>query len=119
MPKQQFSTATTAKAGDVVTASVAGAHATKRRPAVVVSSDLYHQLRPDVVIGVLTTNVAAAHAPTDYFLQDWQLAGLHRASAFRSFFVTLPARDVTVIGRLSAADWSGVQACLKLALDVP
>jgi mRNA-degrading endonuclease toxin of MazEF toxin-antitoxin module len=41
--------------GDVVTVDFHGATGPKRRPAVVVSSALYHQHRPDLVLGVLTS----------------------------------------------------------------
>jgi len=64
-----------AKAGDVVIVNFAGAEGLKRRPAVVISTDLYHRARPDVVLGLLTTKVASATSPTDYILQDWAAAG--------------------------------------------
>jgi hypothetical protein len=41
----------------------------------VVSTDLYHTHRPDVIICLVTTQVAAATAPTDYVLEDWAAAG--------------------------------------------
>ena len=44
--------------GDVVTVDFVGATGTKRRPAVVVSSALYHQHRPELVLGVLTSQVS-------------------------------------------------------------
>jgi mRNA interferase MazF len=56
--------------GDVVTVDFVGATGVKRRPAVVVSSRLYHAHRPDLILAVLTTQVATATAPTDYVLQD-------------------------------------------------
>ena len=37
--------------GDVVTVDFMGATGVKRRPAVVVSSERYHQHRPDLVLG--------------------------------------------------------------------
>ncbi|BCM92564.1 hypothetical protein IAD21_04446 [Abditibacteriota bacterium] len=58
------------KAGDVVTGLFAGTQQDKTRPAVVVSSDLYHANRPDVVICFLTSQVVGANAPTDYVLFD-------------------------------------------------
>ena len=55
---------TSFKAGDVVTGLFVGASQEKLRPAVVLSSELYHANRPDVVICFLTTEVAGASAPT-------------------------------------------------------
>jgi mRNA interferase MazF len=106
-----------AKAGDIVVVDFAGVHGIKRRPAVVVSSDAYHHWRPDVVVGLLTSQLAKATAPTDYMLRDWQAAGLIKPSAFRSFFYTLPSRSVTAaIGHVTDHDWQGILACMRTAL---
>jgi mRNA interferase MazF len=104
--------------GDVVTVDFPGATGIKRRPAVVVSTDTYHKTRPDTILGLLTSQVAAATGPTDYVLQDWQTAGLRRPSAFRTFLATLPTASLTTIGHLSEQDWRKVQGCLRVALAV-
>jgi mRNA interferase MazF len=106
------------KPGDVVTVDFPGALGVKRRPAVVVSTHTYHTTRPDVVLGLLTSQTAGATGPTDYILQDWSAAGLHSSSAFRVFLATLPASSVVVIGHLSDRDWQEVQARLRIALAV-
>ena len=98
--------------GDVVTVDFPGATGKKRRPAVVVSSDVYHSERPDLILGILTTNLPSA---TDYVLQQWSAAGLRAPSAFRSYFgMALPA-DVHVIGHLSDRDWLAVKDGVKRA----
>jgi mRNA interferase MazF len=102
--------------GDVVTYDFPGAQAVKRRPAVVVSSDLYHRERPDLILGLLTINVAAATTSSDYLLRDWAAAGLRAASAFRTFLVMASPTDVTVIGRLSNHDWHGVREAVAKAV---
>jgi mRNA interferase MazF len=106
------------RSGDVVTASVVGAVQTKRRPAVVVSTDLYHTTRPDVILGELTSQVVRAAGPTDYVLQDWAPAGLRQPSAFRAFLYTIGQADATWIGQLSDRDWQEVKARLRQALAV-
>jgi mRNA interferase MazF len=106
------------RSGDVVTVDFPGATGIKRRPAVVVSTDTYHKTRPDTILGLLTSQVAAATGPTDYVLQDWQTAGLRRPSAFRTFLATLPTASLTTIGHLSEQDWRKVQGCLRVALAV-
>jgi mRNA interferase MazF len=107
-----------ADTADVVTVDFPGATGIKRRPAVVVSSKLYHTHRPDMILGVLTTQLAGATTPLDYLLQDWSLAGLHKPSAFRSYLgMAIPAA-VRVIGHLSDRDWQGIQACLALAFSL-
>jgi mRNA interferase MazF len=107
------------KPGAVVTVDFPGATGVKRRPALVVSTATYHATRPDVILAIITSQMPSSTAPSDYVLQDWSAAGLHRPSAFRSFLVTLPAAAVaTVVGQLSDRDWREVQARLRVALDV-
>ena len=101
--------------GDVVVLDFPGVTDTKRRPSVVVSSPVYHVSRPDVIVGLITSQTAAP-GPTDYVLQDWSQAGLRIPSIFRSFFVTLPsATHPTLVGHLSDRDWQGV--CVRIALE--
>jgi len=104
--------------GDVVTVDFPGAMGIKRRPAVVVSTAVYHSARPDVILGLLTSQAAKASSPTDYLLQDWAAAGLRSPSAFRAFLATLPARSIVIIGKLSDRDWQEVQTRLRTALAV-
>ena len=91
--------------GDVVTADFVGAMGTKRRPAVVVSSALYYQSRPDLVLAVLTTRLVRPMTPTDYLLQDWAQTGLHQPSTFRAFFSMSSPRAVQGIGHLSDREY--------------
>jgi len=104
------------RAGDVVTIDFPGVEGVKRRPAIVVSSAIYHQHRADVIVGVVTSQIEKATAPTDYAMKDWVGAGLHRPSAFRTFLATLPATAATAIGHCSERDWLGIVACLEKAI---
>ncbi len=104
--------------GDVVTVDFPGTLGTKRRPAVVVSTETYHASRPDVILALQTSQTTKAASPTDYILQDWSIAGLRNASALRSFLATVPASSVSVVGHLSSRDWQEVQARLRIALAV-
>jgi len=107
-----------AKSGDVVTVSFVGATGVKRRPAVVVSSDVYHAHRPDLILASLTSQVGAAISPTDYVLQDWAAAGLHRPTAFRAYFGMALPSAVQVIGHLSDRDWQQIMGCVTRALAI-
>ena len=98
--------------GDIVAVNFPGVTGVKRRPAIILSSALYHTVRPDVIVGLITSQTAAALGPTDYLLQDWAQAGLRVASAFRSFFATL----CILVGHLSDRDWREVRRCVKAAL---
>jgi len=109
----------TVKPGNVVVADFPGVTGVKRRPAVVVSTADYHTARPDALLGAITTNLATATASTDHRLRDWRSAGLRQPSAFRTFLVTLPQKEIlAVIGHLSDADWAAVQNCLRRAIAI-
>jgi mRNA interferase MazF len=106
------------KAGTVVTAEFVGVHSTKRRPALIISTELYQQERPDVILAVITSRISKSKAKTDYILQDWQSANLNKESAVRIFLFTLPQNKVTKIGKLSEKDWQNVQEKLRLSVEV-
>ncbi len=109
----------TFRAGDVVVVNFPGVTGIKRRPAIVLSSTEYHAARPDVIVGLVTSQTAVALAPTDCAIQDWQAAGLRRASAFRCFLATLPrSTQLRVVGHLSVRDWQAVRLRVKTALEL-
>jgi mRNA interferase MazF len=107
------------KPREVVWVEFPGVVQTKRRPAVVLSSAAYHATRPDVIVGLITSQTGKATAPTDYLIQDWQAAGLRIPSAFRAFIVTLPRTSiVTTMGSLAPDDWKQIAARIRLAIDL-
>jgi mRNA interferase MazF len=101
------------KPGDFIVAAFPGARLTKTRPAVVLSTEAYHRNRPDVIVGLVTSRAPNFLVPTDCALLDWRQAGLHSVSYFRLFLVTLPQREVRLVGRLSDSDWESVQKCFE------
>jgi mRNA interferase MazF len=105
-----------AKPGDVVTYDFPAAGTVKARPAVVLSSNTYHAERPDLILGILTTNMAAARSSTDHVLLDWASVGLRAPSAFRVYFTMASPRLCRVIGHLSARDWQAIRDCVHRAL---
>ena len=105
--------------GDVVLFNFPGVKETKPRPVVVISTDVYHKTRPDVVLGLLTSQTSDPLGPTDYLLQDWAAAGLHQVSVFRAFLATIPSSQmIRQIGQLTDRDWKEVQIRLRIALAV-
>jgi mRNA interferase MazF len=92
---------------------------TKVRPAIIVSSTLYHSTEPDLILAAITSKIGAAANPLDYVLQDWQTAGLRYASAFKPVFFTLdPAQVIYHIGALSTPDMSEVDRRMRLAFQL-
>jgi len=106
-------------AGDVVWIDFPGVVQTKRRPAVVLSSSTYHASRPDIIVGLVTSQTSKSNAPTDFLIQDWQSAGLRVPSAFRAFIVTLPRSSVvSTMGTLTPPDLNEVATRVKLAMGL-
>ncbi len=91
----------------------------KVRPAVVLSGPAYHATEPDLILGAITTNLAAATAPVDYVLVDWRAANLKFPSAFKPIFFTIEPSLVTYhVGRLSERDLGAVELRVQAALDL-
>jgi mRNA interferase MazF len=106
-----------ASTGEIVVVDFPGVQGIKRRPAIIISSAAYHTSRPDIIIGLVTTQLDDATGPTDHVIVNWKAAGLRRPSAFRAFLVTLPRKAVLAsIGRPDATDWKAIVPCVNDAL---
>jgi mRNA interferase MazF len=92
---------------------------TKVRPAVVVSSSLYHATEPDLILAAITSRVAASSGPLDCVLNDWQAAGLRYPSAVKPVLFTLyPTRVIYHVGALTPVDLAEVAQRLRRALEL-
>lgn len=92
---------------------------TKVRPAVVLSSQLYHANEPDLILGAITSQLSNATGPLDYILLDWQAAGLRFPSAFKPVLFTLdPIKIIYQIGVLAQPDLVAIDARLRRVLDL-
>ncbi|MCB0157858.1 MAG: type II toxin-antitoxin system PemK/MazF family toxin [Caldilineaceae bacterium] len=94
-------------------------NATKTRPAVVVSSELYRSARPELLLAYVSSQVDKVMPPLDYVLADWQTAGLLKPSFVRPKVAAIePALIVHRIGKLSARDRQEVDSRLRKAMDL-
>lgn len=96
------------KFGDVVlvTFPFTDQTASKRRPAVVVSSDAYHRERPDVIIVAVTSRtVRPAASIGDVLIEEWRAAGLLKTSLIKPIFTTVEQRLILrKLGALQPTD---------------
>lgn len=91
----------------------------KERPALVLSTDAYHDEWNEVLAAALTSQRPKNPRPTDSELQDWALAGLSRPSWSRSRLHTIHHyRIQRRAGSLSARDLAAIEACLRSALGL-
>jgi len=109
------------KRGDVVLVEIAfsGAPGSKRRPAVVISTDQFHQSGTKLVVAGITSNLLPPSRPGDVVLVDWQAAGLVKPSAYRGVLTTVDGSEVLrVIGALSPGDLDAVERGIATMLGL-
>ena len=91
--------------------------ASKTRPAVVVSSDIYHAARSELLLAYVSSQVPQANPAIDCVLADWAGAGLLKPSFVRPKVAAIePTLVVHRVGVLSDRDLSEVDRCLRRAM---
>jgi mRNA interferase MazF len=76
--------------------------ASKKRPAVVVSSSAYNTSRLDAVVMAITSQLRAGAASDELWVRNWKTAGLLKPSAIKPVFATI--EQSLVIRQLGALD---------------
>jgi mRNA interferase MazF len=91
--------------------------ASKKRPAVVVSSHGYALERNDVIMMAVTSQMRPSPAVGEVWLQDWREAGLLKPSAIKPVIATLE-RSLVIrrLGVLSDVDQIALAAALSAIL---
>lgn len=88
--------------------------ATKKRPAVVISSTVYNTERPDLIIMAVTSQVKPVRAVGEVIIHDWQEAGLLKPSVIKPVITTTEkSLVIKTMGRLNARDKKTMQESLK------
>jgi len=90
---------------------------TKRRPAVVVSSDAYHRDRRDLIILAVTSQVRPAASVGEVAIAHWKEAGLLKPSVLKPVLATIERRLVLrKLGRLEDEDRRALREVLQAIL---
>jgi mRNA interferase MazF len=93
--------------------------ASKTRPAVVVCSQLYQEVRSELLLAYVSSQVSKANPEIDVVIKEWSKAGLLKPSFVRP---KLAAIDPTLIvhhaGHLSDEDMTAVDNSLRIALSL-
>ncbi len=91
--------------------------ATKKRPAVVISSDAYHRSRPDVMVMAITSQVFGPPSFGETTVIRWKLAGLLKPSLIKPVIATLEGGLILrKLGRLAPPDRLMVKSALRAIL---
>ncbi len=77
--------------GDVVLVPFPFTHqsATKKRPAVVVSSTPYNTSRPDLILMAITSQAVSSTRVGEVVIQQWSKAGLLKVSVIKPILTTI------------------------------
>ena len=85
----------------------------KRRPAVVVSSDAYHRERPDIIILAVTSQERPQASLGEATVANWKQAGLLRPSVLKPVVATIERGLVLrKLGRLEDEDTAALRGVL-------
>ena len=104
--------------GDVVLISFVFADeaGAKQRPAVVISSQTYHQNRQEAIISAITSRIDRVLVG-DHHISDWREAGLLFPSVATGILRTVKrSMIVRQLGRMSADDMNAIDKQLRVAL---
>ena len=106
--------------GDVVLIGFVFADETgaKQRPAVIISSDAYHQQRQEAIISAITSNTDRILVG-DCLIDYWQEAGLLFPSVATGIIRTIKQSMITrKLGAMSQSDLKEVNKQLSIALGL-
>jgi len=89
----------------------------KQRPAVIVSTQTYARMRPDVVLMAITSQVRFPLGFADTLLADWENTHLLKPSVIKPVWATLEqGLVIKQLGKLSAADQETLRHSIKQAI---
>ena len=95
---------------------------TKRRPALIVSSEAFHRRLPDVIVCPISSRPRYFErpGPGDLPLQHWKSAGLRYPSTARVSKLVSVSKEMIArsVGRVASRDLQRVNATLREALDL-
>jgi mRNA interferase MazF len=107
--------------GDVILIQFPFSSATgqKDRPAIVMSTDIYHDRWDELLVVAITSKSPRTLRPSDCELQHWQSAGLQQPSWMRSHLATIHRQLVICkLGSLASSDLQAVESCLRASLGI-
>ena len=91
--------------------------ATKKRPAVVVSSAEYNKTRPDVILMAVTGQLSAYARTGEVVVGDWRVAGLLKPSTIKPILTTIEKTlIIRALGQMGSQDILALKDVLRMIL---
>ncbi len=92
---------------------------TKKRPTIVISSDIYNQEKPDIILIAVTSQISTPLQFGDMLITDWSKSGLIKPSAIKPIVTTLEkALVIKKLGKLEALDIQALKNFLKEIIEI-
>ena len=89
----------------------------KKRPAVVISSQIYHQNKHDLILMAVTSQIGSTQSVGEVLVTDWQDAGLLKPSVIKPVITSLEKRMVLrKLGGLNPQDRQTLSDSLGIIL---
>ena len=108
------------KSGDIVLIEVifSEQNESKKRPALIISTDEYNKSRKDIIIAAITSNTSRI-LPGDTLIDDWEKAGLLCSSVVTATIQTIKNDMIyKKLGNLSKNEFESVKTNLKKAITI-
>ncbi|MBI3813218.1 MAG: growth inhibitor [Nitrospinae bacterium RIFCSPLOWO2_02_39_17] len=92
---------------------------TKKRPAVIISSNTYNNVSSDIIIMAITSQTEKILGIGECLIGDWHIAGLLKPSAIKSAISTIEQKLVLKkLGKFSLNDMNSMENALIELLDI-
>jgi mRNA interferase MazF len=90
----------------------------KKRPAIVISSETYNQVKPDLILIAVTSQLSQELQFGEMLILEWSRAGLLKASLVKPLIATLEkSLIIRKLGALEMQDKQSLKCCLQQILS--
>ena len=91
----------------------------KKRPAIIISSQNYNKSKQDLIIMAITSQISKTLKLGECAIQDWKLAGLLKQSSIKPLISSIEQSLILKkLGNLSPSDITSLNKILKEILDL-
>ncbi len=91
----------------------------KKRPAVIISSQAYNTERPDLIIMAVTSQIKPTLIIGEVIIQEWKDAGLLKPSAIKPVITTIEKKLILKkMGQLKNDDLAALQKSIHVILEL-
>jgi len=92
---------------------------TKKRPTIVISSDVYNYEKPDIILIAVTSQVSSQLQFGEVLISEWAKAGLLKLSVIKPIITTLEkSLEIRKPGKLETPDIQTLKSSLQQIIKI-